>query len=64
MLSPVSGSVLYLSTVGNHETDWPNSASYYTGTDSGGECGVATTRLLPMPEPATTDEPWYDRNEK
>jgi acid phosphatase type 7 len=56
---------LYLTTVGNHESDCPNSASYYVGStaygaygDSGGECGVPTTRLLPMPQPATTNKPW------
>jgi hypothetical protein len=58
MLSPMAGSVVYLTTVGNHESDCPNSATYYTGNDSGGECGILTTRLLPMPAPATTDEPW------
>ncbi len=59
MLSAIAGRVVYLSTVGNHESDCPNSASYYTGNDSGGECGILTTKLLPMPYPATTDEPWY-----
>lgn len=59
MLSPVASGALYLTTVGNHESDWPGTASYYTGTDSGGECGVCTTRLLPMPSPATTDKPWW-----
>lgn len=59
MLTPMSASVLYMTTVGNHETDWPDSPSYYTGTDSGGECGVMSTRLLPMPQPATTNEPWW-----
>lgn len=39
MISPMASGTLYLSTVGNHESDWPNTASYYTGTDSGGECG-------------------------
>lgn len=41
------------------ESDAPNSASYYTGNDSGGECGVVSTKLLTMPSPATTNEPWY-----
>ena len=27
--------------------------------DSGGECGVATQTMLPMPEPATTNKPWW-----
>lgn len=59
MISPMASGTVYLSTVGNHETDWTNSASYYNVTDSGGECGVATTELLPMPFPATTNEPWW-----
>jgi hypothetical protein len=59
MISPVAGSVLYLSTVGNHETDWYDSASLYSNGDSGGECGVLTTTLLPMPAPATTNKPWW-----
>eukprot|EP00604_Paraphysomonas_vestita_P002514 CAMPEP_0174818342 /NCGR_PEP_ID=MMETSP1107-20130205/1004_1 /TAXON_ID=36770 /ORGANISM="Paraphysomonas vestita, Strain GFlagA" /LENGTH=472 /DNA_ID=CAMNT_0016030055 /DNA_START=859 /DNA_END=2277 /DNA_ORIENTATION=+ len=65
-LSPSASGALYLTTVGNHESDCPNSASYYAGSssggkygDSGGECGVATTRLLPMPKPATTNKPWW-----
>ena len=58
-LSPVASRVLYLTTVGNHESDWPNSASLYNTTDSGGECGVMTQGLIPMPAPATTDKPWW-----
>ena len=27
MISPISGSVLYLTTVGNHESDYPNSGN-------------------------------------
>lgn len=59
MLSPVSSSVLYLSTVGNHESDWYDTASLFSNGDSGGECGVPATKLLPMPPPATTDQPWW-----
>lgn len=59
MLTPMSASVLYLTTVGNHETDWPDTASIYNVTDSGGECGVLTTRLVPMPYPAQTNAPWW-----
>jgi len=58
-IAPIAGGALYLTTVGNHESDWPGSPSYYTGTDSGGECGVAATLLLPMPQPATTNQPWW-----
>ncbi len=59
MISPVASAVPYLTTVGNHESDWYSSASLYSNADSGGECGVLTTQLLPMPAPATTNEPWW-----
>lgn len=59
MIVPMSSGAVYLTTVGNHESDFPGSPSYYQGTDSGGECGVAATRLLPPPPPATTDAPWW-----
>lgn len=59
MLSPIAAATVYLITIGNHESDCPNSASYYTGNDSGGECGVVTTELLPMPSPAQTNTPWW-----
>lgn len=62
MLTPITSGTLYLTTVGNHESDWPNSASYFNGTDSGGECGVLTTTLYPMPQPATVDQPWWSYN--
>ncbi|WZN63352.1 hypothetical protein HKI87_07g49000 [Chloropicon roscoffensis] len=32
--------VPYMTTIGNHERDWPNSGGRYGGQDSGGECGV------------------------
>ena len=59
MVSPLASGALYLTTVGNHETDWPGSPSYYQGEDSGGECGVSTTTLMPLPAPATTNQPWW-----
>lgn len=59
MLAPLASGTLYLTTVGNHESDWYNSASSFNNSDSGGECGVMTTRLLPMPAPATTNAPWW-----
>jgi hypothetical protein len=65
-ISNFASKSIFLTTVGNHESDCPNSASYYAGAsydgrmgDSGGECGVASTTLIPMPTPATTDEPWW-----
>lgn len=59
MLAPMASGTLYLTTVGNHESDWYNSSTYFNNSDSGGECGVMTTRLIPMPAPATTNKPWW-----
>ena len=60
MLVPMSASTVYLTTVGNHESDCPHTATLYeTQNDSGGECGVLATALLPMPDPAVTDKPWW-----
>jgi hypothetical protein len=52
--------VPYLITVGNHDSDWPGTSTIPGyGSASGGECGVVTTALLPMPSPATLDQPWW-----
>jgi hypothetical protein len=59
MVSPFAGSSLFLTTVGNHESDWIGSASLDYSDASGGECGVISTKLLPMPAPATTNQPWW-----
>jgi len=59
MLVPMSASVLYFTTVGNHESDWPNSPSYFTGKDSGGECGVTALKMLPQLAPAEINAPWW-----
>ncbi len=59
MMSPVTSGVLYLTTVGNHETDWPNSPSYWNVTDSGGECGYITTTMYTQPAPSVTNKPWW-----
>ena len=59
MISPMAGGALYLTTVGNHESDYYNSSTQFQNNDSGGECGVMATRLIPEPYPATTDEPWW-----
>lgn len=51
---------MYLTTVGNHESDWPGTASIPGyGSASGGECSVVTLQMLPMPAPATTNQPWW-----
>jgi hypothetical protein len=59
MISPMAGRSLYFTTVGNHESDYPNTSSYYNGTDSGGECTVVTGTLLPLPAPATFTAPYW-----
>lgn len=59
MVSPVLGRALFLSTVGNHESDWPGTASLDIGDASGGECGVLSSSMLPMPSPATMNQPWW-----
>jgi hypothetical protein len=59
MISPLASAVPYLSLVGNHEMDFPHTDSFYTGSDSGGECGVQTLAFLPEPYPATRHNPWW-----
>jgi len=60
MVSPITGRVPYLTTVGNHESDWPNTASIPGyGSASGGECSVCALTLVPMPAPATVNQPWW-----
>jgi len=52
----------WMTVDGNHERDWPKSGSVWTGTDSGGECGVALTSRFHMPSPsvpAVADETWW-----
>lgn len=44
---------------GNHERDFPSSGSYWTGTDSGGECGVPLAKRFHMPSAGTTDSSWW-----
>lgn len=34
---------------GNHERDWPNTGSFFNGTDSGGECGVLAETMFYVP---------------
>ena len=49
----------YMTTIGNHERNWPNSGDRFPAQyDSGGECGVPYERRLQMPRPAE-DKPWY-----
>ena len=47
-----------LACAGNHEADFPNAPTWLKGTDSGGECGVPTRKLFPMPW-SSFDQPWF-----
>ncbi|KAG6630331.1 hypothetical protein CIPAW_13G010400 [Carya illinoinensis] len=58
LISPVASQVSYMTAVGNHERDYPDSGSVYITTDSGGECGVPYETYFPMPIQAK-DKPWY-----
>ena len=53
MITPLASRIPFATGVGNHESDFPDSASYYSVTDSGGECGVASVTLFPCPLPTT-----------
>jgi len=55
---PIASRIPYMTSIGNHERDYPDSGSHYDGTDSGGECGVPYESLLSMPA-AGKDKPWY-----
>jgi len=57
-ITPLATRMPWMTCIGNHERDWPNTASIYNGTDSGGECGVAYERRFPMPR-TREDAPWY-----
>jgi hypothetical protein len=62
MMTPITSKTLYLTSVGNHETDWPGTSSYYNGTDSGGECSVPTIKLYPQPYPSKVNKPFWSYN--
>lgn len=58
-LGPLARTVPYMTTIGNHERDWPGSGDRFVQQwDSGGECGVPYYRRTRMPTPAE-DKPWY-----
>jgi len=60
-VEPITSTKPYMTCIGNHERDYPDSGAYYNGTDSGGECGVPYEHYLAMPTPGT-DKPWYSFN--
>lgn len=73
-LGPIVKRIPYMTTIGNHERDWPASGDRFASSlgykDSGGECGVAYNFQTAMPSlpPAsspkasgndTSDVSWY-----
>ncbi|KAJ9676632.1 hypothetical protein PVL29_021913 [Vitis rotundifolia] len=57
-VEPIASTVPYMVASGNHERDWPNSGSFYDGTDSGGECGVPAETTFYFPAKNRTKF-WY-----
>jgi hypothetical protein len=64
----VASKIPWMLSAGNHERDAPITSSsrpylsYFTGNDSGGECGVPYAHRFRMPAPADdpqNDTPWY-----
>ncbi|KAL9662943.1 hypothetical protein QQ045_027778 [Rhodiola kirilowii] len=58
LISPIASKVSYMTAIGNHESNYVNTASKYITPDSGGECGVPYEKYFPMPT-AGKDKPWY-----
>uniref|UniRef100_A0ACD5Y7S0 Uncharacterized protein n=1 Tax=Avena sativa TaxID=4498 RepID=A0ACD5Y7S0_AVESA len=54
-VEPITSRVPYMLASGNHERDFPNSGSFYNGTDSGGECGVLAETMYYAPSWYSTD---------
>uniref|UniRef100_A0A2N9IDS8 Purple acid phosphatase n=1 Tax=Fagus sylvatica TaxID=28930 RepID=A0A2N9IDS8_FAGSY len=48
-VEPIASTVPYMVASGNHERTWTDSGSFYTGTDSGGECGVIAETMYYVP---------------
>ncbi|KAH6830671.1 purple acid phosphatase 27 [Perilla frutescens var. hirtella] len=48
-IEPIASTVPYMIASGNHERDWPDTGSFYGGTDSGGECGVLAETMFYVP---------------
>ena len=60
--SQYAAQTVYLASYGNHESLAPGSSSwsyYGPANDSGGECGVVTSTLFPLPAPASFRAPYY-----
>ena len=48
-IGPLARSVPYMTALGNHERDWPESGANVGQYDSGGECGVPMNARFTMP---------------
>lgn len=63
--SQYASSVPLVIGIGNHEATWPAAqggatwTGYGPATDSGGECNMVVTDLLPLPSLASSVTPWY-----
>ena len=57
-MEPLIANMAYMTSIGNHERDWPSSGDRFpTMRDSGGECGVPHERRFLMPS-LSQDAPW------
>jgi len=61
-IAPLAQSLPYQTCLGNHERDFPSGGSFYNGTDSGGECGVAASMRFPSPNTPSPNLSWYSVN--
>lgn len=48
-VEPITSRVPYMLASGNHERDWPDTGSFYSTLDSGGECGVLAETMYYVP---------------
>lgn len=59
-IEDIASTIPYMIAQGNHERDYPNSGSTFSGGDSGGECGVPTQARFRMPTlSGRQDNGWY-----
>ena len=56
-IGPLARKVPYMTAMGNHERDWPESGANVGQLDSGGECGVPYAHRFPMPPPTPSPTP-------
>ena len=57
---PIASTLPWMTAIGNHEMGGAN--TYFSGSDSGGECGLPYSAYYRMPSPADTGKPqspWY-----